>query len=505
MAAGRGGRWVGASIMAAVALACCAAPSFAVGTATVEGCISDGAQIPGSSATYQPVDAKGHEVGVPYNLEAKSGCYSGSVAAGEYHIHFFGDDHDAQYYSNVAKSSEATPVVLSEGQTYKYSATLVRVPEVTGKVLDAITGKPLAGWLVQFSSPGLLKEKITGYDAYTEPDGTYVQDFTNSELPGEFGPEAYTACASEPVGTDNYMPNCYNGAGSPASATPINVSHATLTPNINFSVMEAGRVVGKIQDPLGHPDTFGGLTITAYDAAGNVLSTTEGPGTGNYAINIPVGSAYLRFHQPPYADQYYAGKGGLACADPVSATFNGFTENASIVRMSETAPSPCPPTGGGPGGSGSTGAAGGTGGAGTGAGGGPGGSAASVTPAQILALLGSEITPSGRAGRLSAILKAGGYALSFNAPESGMAVVSWYLLPRGAHLASTRHAPRPVLVATGRQAFALAGARSVRLKLTGAGKALLRHAKHVKLTASGTFTPTGQAAVRALRVFTVGR
>ncbi len=219
-----------------------------------------------------------------------------------------------------------------------------------------------------------------------------------------------------------------------------------------------------------------------------------------------MGSVYLRFHQPPYADQYYAGKGGLACADPVSATFNGLTENATAVRMSYAAPSPCPATGGGTGGTGGTGGAGGaTGTGGSGGGGGTGAPGAPVSSAAILAVLRSGITPAGRAGRIAAILKAGGYALMFDAPESGTALVSWYLLPAGAHLASARHARTPVLIASGRRSFSAAGAQRVLLKLTAAGKALLRHARRVKLTAKGTFTPTGGVAVTTMKAFTVGR
>ena len=59
-----------------------------------------------------------------------------------------------------------------------------------------------------------------------------------------------------------------------------------------------------------------------------------------------------------------------------------------------------------------------------------------------------------------------------------------------------RHASRytktmPVVVAKLSVVFHTAGKAKVTLKLTPAGKRLLKHSKRLKLTAKGTFTPTG--------------
>ncbi len=55
-----------------------------------------------------------------------------------------------------------------------------------------------------------------------------------------------------------------------------------------------------------------------------------------------------------------------------------------------------------------------------------------------------------------------------------------------------------MLVATGHANFSKAGTRKVKAKLTAKGMRLLKHAKHLKLTAKGTFTPLGKRAVVAL-------
>ncbi len=148
------------------------------------------------------------------------------------------------------------------------------------------------------------------------------------------------------------------------------------------------------------------------------------------------------------------------------------------------------------------GSGGGTGGSGGGTGGGSGGGGSTaVTPQQILALLVPDTASSTKA-QIGALLKSGGVTFSFKAPEAGTALVAWYQVPPGAHLASKR---KPVLVATGRLAFPSAGTRKLRLTLTAAGKKLLRHAKRIKLSAKSTFTPSGGAGVSTVRAFTLKR
>jgi hypothetical protein len=114
--------------------------------------------------------------------------------------------------------------------------------------------------------------------------------------------------------------------------------------------------------------------------------------------------------------------------------------------------------------------------------------------AEIRTLLRSELFPRGGAARLAPVLKRGGYTTAFKAPEAGGALVTWYWLPRGAHV-GRRHPAKPVAVASGRLSFSEAGEQKLKLELTHAGRSLLEHSRQLSLTAKGTFTPEGQAAV----------
>jgi hypothetical protein len=126
------------------------------------------------------------------------------------------------------------------------------------------------------------------------------------------------------------------------------------------------------------------------------------------------------------------------------------------------------------------------------------------TAAQIATLLGRELTPSGKAAKIAALLKSGVFPISFKALQTGTAVINWYQVPPGAKLAN-KAKPKPVLVASGQRSFSAAGTATIKIKLTAAGKRLLKHAKQLKLTAKGTFTPTGKTPITATKVFVLKR
>jgi hypothetical protein len=129
-----------------------------------------------------------------------------------------------------------------------------------------------------------------------------------------------------------------------------------------------------------------------------------------------------------------------------------------------------------------------------------GSSTTSVGYEQIESLLRGLLA---HASKIAALLKAGGLTITFNAPEAGVAVISWYEVPRGAKLARAK--PKPVLVASGQASPSGPGTTKLKVKLTTVGKRLLRSAKTVKLTAKGTFTPSGEAPVSVKKALTLKR
>jgi hypothetical protein len=130
-----------------------------------------------------------------------------------------------------------------------------------------------------------------------------------------------------------------------------------------------------------------------------------------------------------------------------------------------------------------------------------GSTAASISSAQIAALLKQELTPAGKAAKIAALLKTSGFTVTVKALEAGTVVIDWYQVPPGARLAKAK----PVLVAAGQMSLSEAGTARIKLKLTAGGKRLLKHTRSLKLTAKGTFTPTGETPVVATKTFVLKR
>jgi hypothetical protein len=126
------------------------------------------------------------------------------------------------------------------------------------------------------------------------------------------------------------------------------------------------------------------------------------------------------------------------------------------------------------------------------------------TTAHVKAALTPALSPHGSGAAIGSLLH-GGYSFTFTAPSAGRLVIGWYQIPKGAHLARRKRAPKPVLVASVKVKISAAGKVKVRLKLTAAGRKLLARARRQTLTSLASFTPADEAAVTARRNFTVKR
>ena len=130
-----------------------------------------------------------------------------------------------------------------------------------------------------------------------------------------------------------------------------------------------------------------------------------------------------------------------------------------------------------------------------------GATTSSPSAAQSRALLLRLLPPAGKNAKIGALLKRGGYFISFDALSAGRLVVSWYEVPKGAHLANAK----PLLLAVGRVSVARPGVAKLSIKLTATGRSLLAHAGQLKVTAQGVLTPSGHGAVKVTRSFTLRR
>jgi Regulator of chromosome condensation (RCC1) repeat/Putative Ig domain len=116
-----------------------------------------------------------------------------------------------------------------------------------------------------------------------------------------------------------------------------------------------------------------------------------------------------------------------------------------------------------------------------------------LTEAELRASLRQQLGIKGTTARIASLRKRRSFTSGFTALTAGRLAIDWYYVPAGAHLARAV----PTLLASGAQSFAHAGTRTITLKLTLAGRRLLRKRARIALVAKGSFTPSGGHAVTA--------
>lgn len=126
------------------------------------------------------------------------------------------------------------------------------------------------------------------------------------------------------------------------------------------------------------------------------------------------------------------------------------------------------------------------------------------TRAQIKALLLRDLARSGNTATITALLKHGGCQFSAKALGAGTLRIFWYYLPSNGRPRPGKNR-RPILIASGTASFPTAGLTRLMIRLTPAGRHVLKRTKRLKVYARGSFTPTGKPAVSATRVFTLTR
>jgi hypothetical protein len=133
-----------------------------------------------------------------------------------------------------------------------------------------------------------------------------------------------------------------------------------------------------------------------------------------------------------------------------------------------------------------------------------GSSPGGVAAGGMAALIARQLAPRGRAARLTALSTSGLFRQRFKAPAPGRAAIAWYYARPAAKLASTG-ARAPLLVASGGLRFRAPGTAAVAIRLSAAGRRLVRASRHLRLTATCVFTPAGAPSVRASVTFELSR
>jgi len=118
---------------------------------------------------------------------------------------------------------------------------------------------------------------------------------------------------------------------------------------------------------------------------------------------------------------------------------------------------------------------------------------------QILATLESQIRHALHRARIAALRRSGSFSFPFAAPYPGRLAVYWYQSPAIAQRVSTARAP--VVLASSSTVYSSAGAKTVKLGLTSAGKTLIGRSRRVPLAIKSIFIPLQGPRVTWLTTF----
>lgn len=180
-----------------------------------------------------------------------------------------------------------------------------------------------------------------------------------------------------------------------------------------------------------------------------------------------------------------------------AATYAGATSSPVSSAPTGVVPQPVSGNTGGSQGASQNGSQNGTQGGGQGGSGpAPTGSStapAAVTVAQLRGMLDNALAVHGGGGRISAVVKRGGYSFTFSAPSAGTLAVSWYRRLHG----------RTVLIAKATVRIHTSGKVKVELVLTSKGRKLLKGAGKTTLTAQAGFTPVGHSTTSTSTTITL--
>jgi hypothetical protein len=349
----------------------------------------------------------------------------------------------------------------------------------------------------------------SGFAAYTitGPINTAAPTIAGTAAEGQLLTEHHGSWTATPTSYASQWLRCPHTFPGPCTsiggATSQTYALTSADVNATIEVQETATNAEGSSDPvgslataviLGPPENLTPPSITGTPSVGQTLTCL--PGTWS---NSPTSYSYVwRRDFEPFpgatAATYTVTSSDvghdLTCEVTASNAAGGHqaTADAGVIPPSGGGHGPGSGTGGSPGGGApGPGTGGSTGGSGTPTGGGAQTSQSGPSPSAVIAAL-TAVVSGPAPPRITSLLHHGGYSLAFSAPGAGTLSLRWTVAKaHGAGLART------VVVASGTRSFAAAERGSIKLRLSAAGRKLLRRQRSLRVREEATFTPSGGA------------
>jgi len=124
-----------------------------------------------------------------------------------------------------------------------------------------------------------------------------------------------------------------------------------------------------------------------------------------------------------------------------------------------------------------------------------------ISVSQIRESVRRQMIPKGSAARIPVLLRKGGAKLAFKALDAGKLAIRW----RTISVKVRGRRTRAVVVARGSRTFERSGTKTIDVRLTKAGRRVLRGARRLRLTAEGSFARPGERPVAGTKPFVLTR
>lgn len=230
-----------------------------------------------------------------------------------------------RYWNNAADFASATAISVAAGvATPNINFALPSAGWITGTVVAGAGGAPIPAMDID------LYDAATGtrvnQGASTRADGTYTF--------GPVAPGTYKM-RCDPEIAQGFAVQYWNGQLARPTGNTITVAAGAGTPNINFSLVGAGTVSGRVTD-LATGAPVAGVDVDLFQA-GTLLRMDQSALTdanGTYTVGrVPAGSYVVLVDTltAPYADTYYPNSATAAGATPVAVTVGGALANINVA------------------------------------------------------------------------------------------------------------------------------------------------------------------------------
>jgi hypothetical protein len=258
------------------------------------------------------------------------------LESGEYEVEFSsspssGLNYVTQYYDAKSSFIEATPVKVVAGQTTaEIDAEMTEGGKISGEVTGALTGSPIGEIIVCVFSTNITAGGSRC--GLTESSGKYTISALSA---GEYEVEFFAKF------NENYVPQYYNGASTPETATPVAVAAGRTTAEINARLVAGARITGRVAvAATGVP--IKGAEVCALVSFNEPAGCEVTNADGEYTISrLPAGSYAVKFNaEPNYPVQYYSTRSTFSAAERVTVATGAI---ATGINAALGPPPPPPP------------------------------------------------------------------------------------------------------------------------------------------------------------------